>query len=445
MENNNGQTRKKALCFLSGVCALLLTLSLVNGARARAYRAQLVKTETGALSQLCAQLDTIETALRKGGYATSAPMLQSLHDTLQNAAAGAKQSLSLLTADDAEAAPVYRFLSQVGDFTGALSRRAQSGKPLTANQKQSLRGLLQYAASLDASLAGIRRGLDDDTVRFDRMLTSLRQKDGPQGFDSALRDMADNLTDYPALTYTGKYADARQQGAAKALEGKDEISIQAAKSRAAKFLSCEEKELVRESDEDSALGLYCFSRGGKTVGLTKRGGLLCYLTNPNYAGKSEISPDAAIKAAQHFLIDTGYENMKDAGYSTYDGICTIRFVPREKGVTYYADEIKVSVALDTATVVAADARGYLTHHTARSLPEKKVTLETAVGNLADELDLLDYKTAVILLDDGTEALCHELHCRDKDGQEVLVYADTQEEKEADLRLLFTADDGTLAK
>ena len=445
MENNNGQTRKKALCFLSGVCALLLTLSLVNGARARAYRAQLVKTETGALSQLCAQLDTIETALRKGGYATSAPMLQSLHDTLQNAAAGAKQSLSLLTADDAEAAPVYRFLSQVGDFTGALSRRAQSGKPLTANQKQSLRGLLQYAASLDASLAGIRRGLDDDTVRFDRMLTSLRQKDGPQGFDSALRDMADHLTDYPALTYTGKYADARQQGAAKALEGKDEISIQAAKSRAAKFLSCEEKELVRESDEDSALGLYCFSRGGKTVGLTKRGGLLCYLTNPNYAGKSEISPDAAIKAAQHFLIDAGYENMKDAGYSTYDGICTIRFVPREKGVTYYADEIKVSVALDTATVVAADARGYLTHHTARSLPEKKVTLETAVGNLADGLDLLDYKTAVILLDDGTEALCHELHCRDKDGQEVLVYADTQEEKEADLRLLFTADDGTLAK
>ena len=46
---------------------------------------------------------------------------------------------------------------------------------------------------------------------------------------------------------------------------------------------------------------------------------------------------------------------------------------------------------------------------------------------------------------GAKALCHELHCRDKDGQEVLVYADTQEEKEADLRLLFTADDGTLAK
>lgn len=445
MENRNGQTGRKALFFLSGVCALLLTLSLVNGAKARAYRAALVETENAALSQLCAQLDTIETALQKGSYATSAPMRRSLHDTLQSAAAGAKLSLSLLTTDDAEAAPLYRFLSQVGDFTGALSRQSQTGEPLTEQQKQSLRGLLTYAAALSSSLAEIRRGLDDDTVRFDRLLTALPQPDGPQGFDSALRDAADSLTSYPALTYAGKYADARQQSAAKALEETDEISIQAAKSRAAKYLSCEEKELVRESDEDSALGLYCFSRGGKTVGLTKRGGLLCYLTNPNYAGKSEISPDAAIKAAQHFLVDAGYQHMKDAGYSTYDGVCTIRFVPREKGVTYYADEIKVSVALDTASVVAADARGYLTHHTARPLPEKKVTLETAVGNLADELDLLDYKTAVILLDDGTEALCHELHCRDKQGQEVLVYADTQEEKEADLRLLFTADDGTLAK
>lgn len=445
MENRNGQPKKKALFFLSGVCALLLTLALVNGAKARAYRAALVGTENAALSQLCAQLDTIETALRKGSYATSAPMRQSLHDTLQSAAAGAKQSLSLLTTDDAEAAQIYRFLSQVGDFTGALSRQSQSGKPLTAKQKQSLSDLLQYAASLDDALAGIRRGLDDDTVRFDRMLTALPQPDGPQGFSGALRDMASSLTDYPALTYAGKYADAQTTSEAKALAGKDEISLQAAKSRAAKYLSCEEKELVRESDEDSALGLYCFSRGGKTVGLTRRGGLLCYLTNPNYAGKSEISPDAAIKAAQHFLADAGYANMKDAGYSTYDGICTVRFVPREKGVTYYADEIKVSVALDTATVVAVDARAYLTHHTARSLPEKKVTLETAVGNLADGLDLLDYKTAVILLDDGTESLCHELHCRDKDGQEVLVYADTQEEKEADLRLLYTADDGTLAK
>ena len=445
MERSNSRGWKKAVCFLAGVCVLLLTLSLVNGTRAKGYRAQLLQTQDAALSQLCAQLDTIETALQKGSYAQSAPMLSSLHDTLTDAAAGAKQTLSLLAADDAEAAPLYRFLSQVADCTGALSRQSQQGKPLTERQKQSLRALLSYAGALDGALRSVRQKLDDDTVRFDLALTALAKSDGPQGFDSALRTAKDGLTDYPALTYDGPYADSVLQGEAKALEGRDEISIQAAKSRAAKFLSCEEKELVRESDEDSALGLYCFSRGGRTVGLTKRGGLLCYLTNPNYAGKSAISAESAVKVARSFLSDAGYDNMKETAYSTYDGVCTIRFVPREKGVLYYADEIRVGVALDTSTVVAVDARAYLTHHTARELPEETVTLKTAVGNLADELDLLEYKKAVIPLADGTEALCHELHCRDKAGQEVLVYADTQQEREADVRLLLYAEDGMLAK
>ena len=167
---------------------------------------------------------------------------------------------------------------------------------------------------------------------------------------------------------------------------------------------------------------------------------------PWQPSSSQARPAGSVRrSATPFYSRETTSSPSAAGTPTLCGICTIRFVPREKGVTYYADEIKVSVALDTASVVAADARGYLAHHTARSLPEKKITLETAVGNLADGLDLLDYKTAVILLDDGTESLCHELHCRDKAGQEVLVYADTQEEKEADLRLLFTADDGTLAK
>ena len=52
---------------------------------------------------------------------------------------------------------------------------------------------------------------------------------------------------------------------------------------------------------------------------------------------------------------------------------------------------------------------------------------------------------MIPLEDGTESLCHELHCRDKAGNEVLVYADTQQPQEADIRLLLYADDGVLAK
>ncbi len=74
-----------------------------------------------------------------------------------------------------------------------------------------------------------------------------------------------------------------------------------------------------------------------------------------------------------------------------------------------------------------------------------MALKTAVQNLPNEPELLDHKTAVIPREDGTEALCHELHCRDRDGNESLIYADTQQEGEADIMLLLYADDGVLAK
>lgn len=202
---------------------------------------------------------------------------------------------------------------------------------------------------------------------------------------------------------------------------------------------------MRESDEESALALYCYSKGGRAVGLTKRGGLLCYLTNANFAGKSEISADAAVRVAQKYLGEIGYKNMKPVGRNTYDGLCTVDFAYSEKGVTYDADRIRVSVALDSSAVAAVDARPYLMHHAARVLPQQTVSRKQAVRALADELDLLDYSTALIARDDGTEALCHALHCRDRDGNEVYIYADSGRPEEADVRLMTHDGDGVLAK
>ena len=445
MLKKSHQTLTKTILFLSVLSLLLAVTAAVYAGRAHKLQVQEAQTARQSLSVLCAQLDTIETALQKGVLAQSAPMLASLGTKLQNAAAGAKLSLSLLTDEETGAAGIFRFLSQVGDYTQAMQKELQSGKALSARQKQSLRDLYQYAASLGSRLQEIRAGLDDGTVTLRASLSTLPQPDGTSDFSGTFSTAAQAQTDYPTLLYDGPFADAQLHRTAKATAGLDEISLQTARSRAAKYLSCEEKELVRESDEDSALELYCFSKNGRTVGLTRHGGLLCYLTNPNYAGTSEISEEAAVKVARAYLRDCGYKNMKESYYSTYDGICTVNFAYSEKGVTYYADLIKVSVALDTARVVALDARGYLMNHTVRNMPEIKVALKTAVQNLPDELELLDHKTAVIPREDGTESLCHELHCRDRDGNESLIYADTQQEGEADIKLLLYADDGVLAK
>lgn len=447
MQISSGRGKTKALTFLSALCVLLLALSLVNASRANRYRTQLLHTANQSLSQLCTQLDTIRTSLQKGSYTASEPMLTKLCAATQGAAAGAKLTLSQLTTEDNAALPLYRFLSQSGDYVDALCRRLKSGKPLTQTQKEALRTLASYADSLCLAMDELQHNLDDALVRFDAPAAALLQlsRPAPQDFDDAFLSALQKLSDSPALPYDGPFSDTRQTQTAKALEGLDEITPQTAKSRAAKYLACAENELVRESDEDSALGLYCFSKGARTVGLTKRGGLLCYLTDAAFAGKSEISADAAARIARTFLRDVGYKGMKEIGRSTYDGVCTLRFAWSDGGVTYDADRITVSVALDRSVVTAMDARPYLLHHTKRTLPEKTVSRKAAVRALADELDLLDAGAAVIELDDGSESLCHALHCRDRDGRELYVFSDTQTPREADIRLVTRDDDGMLAK
>ena len=402
---------------------------------------------SGTGTQLCAELDTIRTALQKSSYAQSGAMLTRLSAQIARAAAGAKLTLSQLTTEENGAAPLFRFLSQAGDYTAALCSRVQSGKKLTQKQTEGLRALSLYADRLSAAANEIRTGLDDDTVCFFSPAATLpHQKTAARtGFDEAFSAAGQKLGDSPALPYDGPFSDNRLKQTAGAAAALDEISPQTAKSRAAKYLGCAEAELVRESDEESALTLYCYSRGGRSVGLTRRGGLLCYLTNANFAGKSEISTDAAVRAAQKYLSEIGYKNMKPADRSTYDGVCTIDFVYSEKGVRYDADRIRVSVSLDNAAVAAVDARPFLMHHVARVLPKQTVSRRQAVSALADELDLLDYSAALIARDDGTEALCHALHCRGKDGREVYVFADSGRPEETEIRLVTRDGDGVLAK
>lgn len=447
MQNASGRGPRKAVPFLSALCVLLLAVSLVNAQRANRYRAQLLHTANQSLSQLCTQLDTVRTALQKGSYATSEPMLSRLSAAAANAAAGAKLTLSQLTTQENAAPSFYRFLSQSGDFANALCSQLRSGKPLTQKQQQSLRALSAYADKLCTAMDELRRNLDDDLLRFETPSSALLQQaqTAPSGFDDTFLSASQTLGDPPALQYDGPFSDTRQPRTAKALAGLEEITPQTARSRAAKYLGCAEQELVRESDEDSALALYRFSKGARTVGLSKRGGLLCELSDAAFAGKSEISADAAARIARSYLGDIGYKGMKEVGRSTYDGICTLRFAYSENGVTYDADRITVSVALDRSVVVAVDARPYLLHHTTRSLPEKAVSLKDAVRGLSDRLDLLDAGAAVIERDDGSETLCHALHCRDRDGKEVFIYADSTKPEEADIRLVTRDDDGMLAK
>ena len=181
------------------------------------------------------------------------------------------------------------------------------------------------------------------------------------------------------------------------------------------------------------------------MGISKKGGYLCYLITSTQVAQTNISAQEAVQYALDYLKTLGIENMKESYYATTEGQCTINFAYEENSITFYPDLIKVTVALDTGKIIGIDARGYLTNHHKRENLTISLTQEQASESISPNLSVMDSKLCVIPSSGKNEFFCYEFHCKDKNGQEYLIYIDTQTGQENNILLLLYSDDGTLTK
>lgn len=437
----------RIISFLSFLSVFLCVSTAVFGFRAYKYKLYATVSNERAISELCENLDNISTVLQKGVYSNSKAMLSDISSKIERSAACAKVSLGQLTDKSVDTEEIYKFLSQVGDFTSSILKNLNDKNEISSTQRDSIEKLYSYSSSLASSIGEIRDGYYDSTVTFEKDYSnlSLNKKDEAELFSDSVNDIEQSLADYPTLVYDGPFADSVLKREALFVKGKDEITAAQAKEKAAKLLGADSTSLRQESDEDSALSLYCFSMGEKSIAITKQGGYLCYMTNSDFSLESTISEKEAVKRAKAYLDSIGYENMSETYYSDWDGVCTVNFAYYQDGVTYYSDLIKVSVALDSGKVVAIDARGFLTNHCQRSIPKEILSKEQCQKKLCENLSVVSCKKALIPLSSGKESFCYEFHCKDKNSNEVLVYLNAQTAQEENILLLLYADGGVMTK
>ena len=437
----------RAISSLSFLCVMLAASTIVFAVRANKYKNSALASSRRAVSELCENLDSITVNLQKSLFCNSEPMLSSLGTELYKSAAAAKVGLGQITSETLQSDGIYKFLSQVGDYTLALDKKLSKNETLSEADRRALSALYEYSSSLSAGMDKLLSGTYDDTVSFEKAGSTLTlgAKENAGYFSDGMNDTAQALADYPTLIYDGPFADSVLGREALFVKGKKQITQNEAKTKAAAFLECRETELHVDGDETGALELFCFSKGEKSIAITKNGGFLCYMTNPEHSLEAQLKEEQAAKRAKEFLIKAGYPNMKESYYSTYDGVCTINFAYRENAVTYYADLIKVAVSLDSGKIAAVDARGFLMNHCERKLPAAKITLRAAQKKLSPLLTLKSSTLAVIPGKDGKERLCYEFHVSSKSGQQALVYIDVQTGEEADVLLLLYSDGGVLTR
>ncbi len=442
--------RRNLVRIISYLTAVVVTLAVWGGMNM--YQLATIKRDVQAsreraLTQLGTYMDDIDINLQKCMYSSSSAMLSDVASKLWRSSASAKESLSEITDGNTEISGVYKFLSQVGEYTLSLNEKLASGEKLSKEETENLKKLKNYSEKLSRTINYLIEEEENGGLNFEEVKSTL-QSEGDEKLYLAteLNDANQALEDYPTLIYDGPFSDHINNKKSSVVEQLEEVTQDKAQEKAANFLDVKKEDIYFLNKTDSNLSTFTFYNADTTISVTQKGGLVSYMLKSRYAGESKLDSDTAIKKATAFLNEKGYTKVKESYYATVDGVCTINFAYYEDGITYYTDLIKVSVALDNGEILGFDATGYIMNHKVRKVPENvKYTLKSAEKILKNDLKVLSHKKAFIPTDYETENYVYEYRCMADDSQEILVYIDPVKGEEKDILILLYTDGGVLTK
>ena len=428
--------------------AVLGIYAVRNYNAAENYRFQVQSNYERSLSDLNDYVNNIQVSLNKGLYANTPPMVNEIATSLWRESAGAKSSMGQLPISEFQLENTYKFLSQVGEYALYLSKKTTNGEVLSEEEHQQMIQLAQLSTGLADHISKMRGQLDDGMLDFQKTETVLMaggKANDMNYIGDGMTDTEESMVDYPTLVYDGPFADHLMNRNPKMIQGQPEITRDSARAIASKYLGVDVSEILDSNDEDGVMPSFGFTAGSTSISITKNGGLLCYFRNPRDVGEMVMSQEDAVRTATSYLEKNGFTNMKESYYMTANGECIVNFAFVQDDVILYPDLIKVGVALDTGEILSFESRGFLMNHTKRDLPSPKYTFENAKAVISPYLAIIDYRKALVPMPTGKEELCYEFHCKGSNGEEVLVYINTQTCQESQILLMLYTDGGVLTK
>ena len=445
----NRRSKIRLVSFLTALFVALTAWGTTATVSAEKYKRTAQISNQRALMRLCEYLDNIETDLTKVSYVNSGVMLATLSDDLHKQATGAKTSLSALSSGETQLSNTYKFLSQVGEYTASLNKKAAAGGEINAKERETLFTLTKFASSLCDSFGYMNELMQSDYLSFGELKDVINETEKNSekqvSFLDGVSDTEESMVDFPTLIYDGPFSDNILSKNSELLKSLDEVPREKAKNIAAHLLGADENGVVDDGETDGKMPAYNFRCGDFRVSVTKNGGRLLSILSERVGSEEKINFATALDSATRFLSKCGYENMKSTYYASENGVCIINFAYQDGSYLCYPDLIKVGVDLTDGKLVSFDASDYIMNHKKRHAPEKTVDVHTAVSAVAQCLTAKSAALTVIPTDSGDEKTAYEITCDAPDGKTVLVYVDAETGKETDLLILLFADGGVLTK
>ena len=432
----------KIISFLSAIIVVAVGFVIKEKSKNGKYALMLQNEYARSFEQLNSSLNNISLALEKSIYVTSPNMMNTLSREIFSEAELAKNALSDLPLGDNGLSTVYRFLSQVGNYSLSVSKSMSGG--VSDLQRQTLKDLSNTAKTVSEVISNTDIEYNNAESWAKSVESRLNDIDYGDGLATSLTELEENLTDYPTLIYDGPYSDHILNKQPLMTSNAKVFSQDEAEDVVKRVLGAN-SQIEFNDVQNGKIECYRFGNSGVDISVSKAGGYVVYMRKNRNVYDSKLSYEQAVAAAVNFLFDMGFKNLVDTYYFTDNGICVINFAYLDGQTICYTDLIKVGVAMDTGEIMLIETSGYLTNHTHRAFEIPSHTEEEAREQVSSELTIEKSAITLIPTDSGGEVRCYEFLCRNEENREILVYVNVKTLEQEQLYIVLKTDGGTLVK
>lgn len=446
------RTTVRVITFLSAAVVVMGVLAWTGQRKAKSLELYARANTQHAFDELVTSVTELSNALEKSVYITDPALESALCTQMFGRAVTAQMAMGVLPYSSQDLEQTASFLSRVGDYACVLSRTVGAAGGYSDEELENLKSLSETASVMALNLQDMQSRIMAGELTMEEVYNAApAAQQGEEGqaplAGTAFKSIETEFPEMPTLIYDGPFSESMTSTRPLYLEGREEIDEQDAVKAAARFLDVSEDSVSLLGDCGGDIPCYCcvayLSGGEYTVHVTKQGGEILSALCSRVAGTEKFSAGTGLAMAADFLNRQGLEDMEESYHIVEDGVLLVNYAYAQDGVLCYPDLVKVGVALDNGALMSYDARGYISAHQERELPEAEVSRADALETLSGELKVRSYHLAVIPSDGGEERLCHEFVCQTQEGQRYILYVNAVTGAQEKILILLEDEAGTL--
>lgn len=442
--NMKKRTLIRLISYSAAVCLSGFGFFISEKQISNKYKLEVENYEIESLNSLETSINNITDTLNKAVYIKGGNDLLKLSTKLFTEGEIAKDALGNLPKGESGSEVLNKFLSQVGNYSVALSKSISENGEISQKESDNLELLYETSKKIKNVISETNKSYDnlDD---FSKIIgEKIDKKVSVKTLASSLDGLEEDLVDYPTLIYDGPFSDHILKKEPLMIKNTKSYSKSYCKKRAENIFDLKNP-LRFQNNQNGKIKCYRFYNDDVSVSVSKKGGYIVYMRNSRDVEQYNISNETAVTKAKEFMEKIGLKNMKETYYFSDEGVCVINFAYLDKDTLCYTDLIKVGIALDTGEVMLFEASGYIANHTEREFADLLTNAEEAKGKLSDKLTVISSRIALIPTDSGGEQRCFEFLCKNEKNKEIMVYIDTEKLETSDILLLEKSDAGTVVK